>query len=144
KLSGDVLGKDGKPLLSWRVQLLPYIEEERSKDFLAPPPAVPKKGPLEPLFKQFKLHEPWDSKHNLALLDRMPAVFASPRVSVKRKGYTVYQVFTGPEAVFHAGKARFGIGTVPDGTSNTLFAVEASTAVPWTKPADLAFDKDKA
>jgi hypothetical protein len=143
KLPGDVLGKDGKPLLSWRVRILPYLQEETTKEFLAPPPR-PGKGPEEALFKQFKLNEPWNSKHNLALVEKMPRVFASPRVSVKRKGYTVYQLFTGPDAVFHAGKPRFGIGTVPDGTSNTILAVEASTAVPWTKPADLPFAKDKA
>jgi hypothetical protein len=125
KLPAGILDKDGKPLLSWRVQLLPYLEQDE-------------------LYKKFRLDEPWDSKHNLALLELMPRVFASPRVVVKRKGYTVYQVFTGPDAVFNAGKTIFKIGTIPDGTSNTLFAVEASKAVPWTKPADIPFDKAKA
>jgi hypothetical protein len=123
-LPGSVLGKDGKPLLSWRVQLLPYLEEGE-------------------LYKKFKLDEPWDSKHNLALLDKMPKVLASPRVKLKQKGFTVYQVFSGPGALYQKGIARLNL-LVPDGTSNTIFAVEASTAVPWTKPVDLAFNKDKA
>jgi hypothetical protein len=124
-LPGDILDKDGKPLLSWRVSILPYIEEGK-------------------LYKQFKLDEPWDSKHNLALLEKMPKGYTSPRVTVKRKGYTVYQVFTGPAALFNAGKPRYNIGNIPDGTSNTLLAVETSKAVPWTKPADIPFDKTKA
>ncbi len=140
-LSGDILDKEGNPLLSWRVRLLPYLGGAR--DFLAPP-GTSRPAPHAALYKQFKLNEPWDSKHNLALLTKMPDVFASPRVRVKRKGYTVYQIFSGPDAVFNSGKTTYKISTIPDGTSYTLFAVETSMAVPWTKPADIPFDKDKA
>jgi hypothetical protein len=123
-LPDDFLATDGKPLLSWRVRLLPYLKEQA-------------------LYKQFRLNEPWDSEHNLGLLEKMPRVFASPRVIVKRKGYTVYQVFSGPNALWHAGKSRYKVFTIPDGTANTLYAVEMSKAVTWTKPADMPFDKDK-
>src|SRR5262249_48305784 len=58
-LPADVVGKNGKVLLSWRVLILPYIEQEA-------------------LYKKFKLDEPWDSKHNIKLLGDMPKVFASP------------------------------------------------------------------
>ena len=54
-----IFGKDGKPLLSWRVALLPYLDQ-----------AV--------LYKKFKLDEPWDSPHNHALLKYMPS-FIFPR-----------------------------------------------------------------
>jgi hypothetical protein len=124
KLPTDVLDGTGKPLLSWRVLLLPYLEAQN-------------------LYTKFKLDEPWDSKNNKPLLDMMPKVFASPRAKVKGKGYTVYQVFSGPGALFDKGKTKYNIGNIPDGTSNTIFTVEASTAVPWSKPADLPFDKDK-
>jgi hypothetical protein len=124
KLPGDVLDKTGKPLLSWRVLLLPYLEQQE-------------------LYKQFKLDEPWDSKNNRPLLEKMPKTFASARVTVKGKGYTVYQVFSGPGALFDKGKTKYLIASVPDGLSNTIFAVEASKAVPWSKPADIPFDKDK-
>jgi hypothetical protein len=140
-LPDDILDKAGKPLLSWRVRLLRYLEEEGGA--LAPPGAA-RRAPHEALYKQFKLNEAWDSKHNLALLAKMPKVFASPRVTVKGKGYTVYQVFSGLDAVFNAGKTNYKIASITDGTSNTLYAVETSKAVPWTKPADIPFDKDKA
>ncbi len=123
-LPGDVLDKTGKPLLSWRVLLLPYLEQQN-------------------LYTKFKMDEPWDSKNNLPLLEKMPKVFASPRVKVKGKGYTVYQIFSGPGALFDKGKTKYNIGNIPDGTSNTIFAVEASKAVPWSKPSDIPFDKDK-
>src|SRR5262245_29269927 len=102
KMPADVMGKDGKPILSWRVLLLPYMEEDR-------------------LYKEFKLDEPWDSKHNLPLLERMPRVLQSPRVTLKAKGYTVYQGFSGPLAVFRPGQPLRMAG-VTDGTSNTILA----------------------
>ena len=115
KLVRNVADKDGKVLLSWRVQLLPFVEEDV-------------------LYRQFKLDEAWDSEHNIKLLEKMPKVFDSPRVKA-RKGYTVYQGFSGGVL-----GSRYSIGTVPDGTSNTIWCVEATATVPWTKPVDIAFN----
>jgi hypothetical protein len=72
----------------------------------------------------------------------MPDVFASPRLKLKSKGYTVYQGFTGKGALFGSNE-KFFFTNVTDGTSNTLFAVEATAAVPWTKPADIPYDEKK-
>jgi hypothetical protein len=120
-MPADVVDKDGKPLLSWRVKLLPYIEQDA-------------------LYKQFKLDEPWDGPTNKALLEKMPPTLRSPRVTVKKAGYTVYQGFSGPGTVFEPGQKLKFPAAITDGTSNTIFLVEAATAVPWTKPADLPFD----
>lgn len=54
-----IQSSDGRPLLSWRVALLPYLEQTA-------------------LYEQFHLDEPWDSPHNRPLADRMPAVFETP------------------------------------------------------------------
>jgi hypothetical protein len=124
RLPANIKDKNGKVLLSWRVRLLPYLEQEN-------------------LYKQFKLDEPWDSKHNIKLVAQMPRIFQSPRVTLKRKGYTVYQAFSGPETVFNDGKAQYGILSITDGTSNTIFAVESTTTVPWSKPADIPFNSKK-
>ena len=124
RLPADLVDKDGKPLLSWRIELLPYVEQ------------------LD-LYQQFRRNEPWDSDHNKKLLARMPAVFASPRVKVKAAGHTVYQGFSGPGAVFETGKPRLFPAHITDGTSNTILAVESSVAVPWTRPMDLPFDEKK-
>jgi hypothetical protein len=123
RLPRDVTDKDGKPVLSWRVHLLPYPEHAD-------------------LHKQFKLDQPWDSDHNKRLLAKMPKVFASPRVRVKEAGHTVYQGFAGPGSVFEPGRER-GLADITDGLSNTVLAVEASVAVAWTKPADLPFAEKK-
>src|SRR5262249_22906781 len=82
------------------------------------------------------------SEHNKELLEKMPDVYASPRVVVKKKGFTVYQGFAGKGALFQTG-TRLKFPDITDGRSNTLMVVESSIAVPWTKPADLPFDVKK-
>jgi hypothetical protein len=119
-----ILNKDGKPLLSWRVTLLPYIEQNA-------------------LYPQFKLDEAWDSEHNKRLLAKMPSVYA-PKVGKTKEPYsTYYRIFSGPNAIFDEKRPRFNIGNIPDGTSNTILIVEAAEAVPWTKPDVLIHDAKK-
>jgi hypothetical protein len=120
-----IYSKEGKPLLSWRVMILPFIEEND-------------------LHKQFKLDEPWDSENNKPLLDRMPKIYAPLGGETKDKHSTFYQVFVGKGTIFDPAEKKVTFASITDGTSNTLFAAEAGEAVPWTKPEDLAFDPDKA
>jgi hypothetical protein len=121
-----IYSKDGKPLLSWRVAILPYLEQQD-------------------LYKQFHLDEPWDSEHNKKLLAKMPKIYA-PTVPglTKDPSATFYQVFTGKGAIFE-GKEGVSLVQITnaDGPANTLLVVEASEAVPWTKPQDLHYDPDK-
>lgn len=123
KFPNDITDKDGKLLLSWRIRLLPYLEQAE-------------------LYKQFKLDQPWDSEANKKLLVKMPTAFNSPRVRVKLPGHTVYQGFAGPGSVFEQGQ-ELRIFSITDGLSNTILAIESSVAVAWTKPVDLPFDEKK-
>jgi len=116
-------GKGSKALLSWRVALLPYLQENE-------------------LYHQFKLDEPWDSPHNKALLKKMPKVFAPPGVKTPEPYSTFYQVFVGPHAAFEKHRG-LRIVDFLDGTSNTILIAEAGSAVPWTKPEDLHFAPDE-
>ncbi len=118
-----IAGPDGRPLLSWRVAILPYLGESEKA-----------------LYKQFKLSEPWDSPHNKTLLAKMPRVYTPAIVkdSEKGKGITHYLGFVGGGALFDRYK-KVNIQEVTDGTSNTLMIAEAVPGVPWTKPEDLAF-----
>jgi hypothetical protein len=121
-----ILSKDGKPLLSWRVAILPFIGQDE-------------------LYKQFHLDEPWDSEHNKKLLPKMPKVYAPLRgPAPKEPNSTCCQVFTGPGAPFSLA-ARVGpkVTDFTDGLAQTFLIVEASQAVPWTKPADLVYDAKK-
>jgi len=111
---------DGKPLLSWRVAILPYLQQNA-------------------LYNKFKLDEPWDSPHNKALLKEMPSVFLCGD-RVKPEPFTTnYRVLMGPGAAFEKDR-DLSIADFTDGTSNTILVVEAKEAVPWTKPDDLKFD----
>jgi Protein of unknown function (DUF1559) len=117
--------KAGKPLLSWRVYILPFLDEND-------------------LFKQFHLHEPWDSEHNKKLIARMPKVFASPEhPELARQGKTAYLVPVGKDTAF-PGTTAIRIRDLTDGTSNTIALVDAAAdrAVIWTKPDDLPIDLD--
>jgi hypothetical protein len=121
-MATDIVDKNGKALLSWRVQLLPYLEQDH-------------------IYKQFKLDEPWDSADNKKLIAMMPKVYAPIRVKAK-EGETFYQCFTGKDALFGAGK-KVSLAGIADGTSNTIIAIEAGDPVIWTKPADIAYDEKK-
>jgi hypothetical protein len=117
--------KIGKPMLSWRVLILPYIEQNE-------------------LYKEFRLDEPWDSAHNKKLLAKMPKIYASPYDENTLKDHTTYyQGFVGKGAFFEGKQGlRFPVD-FPDGTSNTIMIVEAAKAVPWTKPEDIPYDPAK-
>jgi hypothetical protein len=116
--------KNGKPMLSWRVLILPYLEQND-------------------LYKQFRLDEPWDSEHNKKLLDKMPKLYASPYDENTLKDRTTYyQGFAGKGAFFE-GKKGLRFADFTDGLSNTIMVVEAAKAVPWTKPEDIPYDPAK-
>lgn len=114
---------NGKPLLSWRVAILPFIEEQA-------------------LYEKFNLDEPWDSPNNLALLDQMPEVFQDPSVPTD-VGETVFHAIVDDKGAFRLGEeSRFR--NFVDGTSNTIIVTEVdrSEAVPWTAPIDVQIDWD--
>jgi hypothetical protein len=120
----DGAGADGKPKLSWRVHILPFIEEQA-------------------LFQQFRLDEPWDSEHNKKLIEKMPAIYRTPGSKVHQKHMTNYLAIRGKDTVFPPG-AKTSMAHLRDGTSKTAMILEVSDerAVIWTKPDDFEPDKD--
>jgi len=115
-----VCGPDGKPLLSWRVLILPYVSQGN-------------------LFTQFHLDEPWDSPHNIQLLPRMPSTYEPYKGEPSGTGMTYFRVFVGPGAAFE-GTTGLKDADFKDGTSNTFLIVEAWDPAPWTKPEELPYD----
>ena len=111
---------NGKPLLSWRVHILPFIDQQA-------------------LYSRFKLNEPWDSPHNRKLIRLMPRTYANPNLPAS--SVTNYLAVIGPDSVF--SKTGIRIQRIADGTSNTAMMVEvnADRAVPWTKPVDHEFNE---
>jgi hypothetical protein len=121
-----VYGKDGKPLHSWRVLLLPYLDQED-------------------LYQQFKLDQPWDSPHNIQLLPRIPPAYCPPpgKISTLPAYHTICHVFVGPGTAFEGPRGLKVPDDFPDGTSQTLSLVEAGEPVPWTKPQELPYAADQ-
>jgi prepilin-type processing-associated H-X9-DG protein len=113
--------KQGKPLLSWRVLMLPYLEQGN-------------------LYNQFHLDEPWDSEHNRKLIPLMPKVFRNPSGTAEQ-GKTPYLVVVGKGLMFEGNKGRRP-ADITDGMSHTIALVEVNddAAVTWTKPDDWEYD----
>ena len=111
----------GKPLLSWRVLILPYMEQNV-------------------LYGKFHLDEPWDSPNNKPLSDTVIRTFQCPSDADTPPGpLTTYQVIVDPRSLFTGKPVGVNVREVTDGTSNTVAVVEAETPVPWAKPEDVPF-----
>jgi len=112
---------DGNPLLSWRVEILPYLEQQE-------------------LYDKFHHDEPWDSEHNIKLLDQMPEMLKNPSTG-GQPGWTDYVAPMSDDSVLMPGVGS-GFADITDGTSNTIMVIEvgASQQVPWTSPTDIDID----
>ena len=112
-----IKSKDGKPLLSWRVAILPYIDQK-------------------PLYDKFKLDEPWDSPTNKALIELIPLAYVCPGGELQ-KGKTTYRLISSGKSAYKDGKR------VSDSALSTMggpvavpLVVDAGDehAVAWTAP----------
>lgn len=118
----DIRSKDNKPLLSWRVAILPYIDQTD-------------------LYRRFKLDEPWDSEHNKKLIPLLPKVLRSPRQAAVLAERTTYLAPLGPGFMWDEPKGLKFVDIL-DGSSNTIALVEVDDehGVIWTKPEDFRVD----
>ena len=116
------ISKRGKPLLSWRVHVLPYIEQVE-------------------LYKKFNLDEPWDSEHNMKVMKEnpMPSAFALTKKIKPNETDTHLQAFVGKDTIITT-LTPTDIMSIADGTSNTFMLGVAAKAIPWTKPEDIDVD----
>jgi prepilin-type processing-associated H-X9-DG protein len=111
----------GRPKLSWRVSILPYIDEGFR-------------------FNQYNFSDTWDGPSNAALLKPAPSVYICPSYTDPASTNTCYATFTGENTILGAGEC-ISMGEIKDGTSNTLMVVEACKLnIPWMKPQDIDAD----
>ena len=117
----DISDANGKLLLSWRVQILPYLDQSK-------------------LYEQIDMTKSWDDPVNKKLWDKMPKLFEIPGRDAE-PGMTYVQMPTSEKGfAFKMPGFERRIVSVSDGTSNTIMTVEAQEAVNWMKPDDVAFD----
>lgn len=134
-----ILGPDGKPWHSWRVLLLPFLEQAA-------------------LCNAYDFSKPWDAPENRAVAETLVAVYRDPA----REGtdsFTDYGAIVGEGAIFTPNlvqmkspddypaclqRAKVSFRQVTDGTSNTIMfaTLDPSRKIPWTKPEDILFGDD--
>lgn len=121
---------DGTLMHSWRVLILPYLDQQE-------------------LYNDYNLNQPWDSPGNLELTSRMPAVYRAASNQLYA-GDAAYFLITGPGTLFpptpSAGSAGtfqpLSPGAVSDSPAQTLLVVEANALTSnyfpsWLEPRDL-------
>ncbi|MEQ8838185.1 MAG: DUF1559 domain-containing protein, partial [Lacipirellulaceae bacterium] len=115
-----IYNDEGKALLSWRVMILPFLEEQA-------------------LYDRFYLDEAWDCENNMRLIELMPAVFSEPSAPLDPKeGKTHYLLPVAEDSIFDGSAEGMRLRRITDGLSNTIavLQVDSTAAVEWTKPAD--------
>ncbi|MEX2317686.1 MAG: DUF1559 domain-containing protein [Pirellulales bacterium] len=115
-----IFDPSNKPLLSWRVELLPYLG-------------------YRDLYTRFRLDEPWNSRHNHSLLAQIPSVYQSAE---RFDDKTNYLLPVENSTIFSRNRGVPPV-TIEDGPRNTVFVVEADDllAVPWTEPRDYELNR---
>jgi hypothetical protein len=109
---------DGKPIHSWRVLLLPYLEERI-------------------LYREYRFDEPWDGPNNSALAAKVDRVFCYDCPRSNNSGETSYVAVIGPQTMWPGAKST-KMSDIKDGTPNTIMLVEVhNSGIHWMEPRDL-------
>jgi hypothetical protein len=121
-----VADKDGKPMHSWRVLILSYLERND-------------------LYKVYNFNEPWDGPNNKKLLASRPWEYGCPSDPDAQKpgaAQTSYVAVVGPNTAWPGSKSRkLGPADFPGGENHTVMLVEvADSRIAWTEPRDLSVD----
>ncbi len=131
--------ESGEPLHSWRVLILPYLEEVA-------------------LYDRYNFDEPWDGPTNKVLLGQMPDVFLCPS-QASIAGSTHYLIVHDTVTAYRPASSPATAGDSPQRptfevqgrsyicgptrgaenstSSDQAIIVEAADGVPWTEPSDL-------
>lgn len=117
--------EQGRPLLSWRVLILPFLGEE-------------------PLYRRFRLDQPWDSPANKPLRRQMPGAYLAADewvFAATRYKLIVTRGKQRPASMFVDGEGS-RLAEITDGPENTIMVVELGEPVPWTMPEYVEFFPD--
>jgi hypothetical protein len=117
----DIRDGQGKPLLSWRVRLLPFLEND-------------------PLYKEFKLDEPWDGPHNRELIKSIPPLYVHVWFyDPSNPGRTHVLAPRAADTFFGVGEPRRA-EDIRNPLVIMVMEVDRDHGTIWTKPDDFKYD----
>ncbi len=115
-----MIGPDGRPWHSWRVLILPFIEQDD-------------------LYKAYSFSEPWDGPNNRKLANQMPRIFAFAGTRQPGNSTANYLAVVGVETMW-PGATTVATADITDASSQTILLVESQdTNIHWMEPRDLSF-----
>ncbi len=118
-----VADKDGKPMHSWRVLILPYLDRRD-------------------LYDQYKFDEPWNGPNNRELSKHWPRIFTCPadqHVFANDAGSTSYVAIVGKHPLWRLGAPR-KLANLADASSTVMLLEVANSDINWMEPRDFALD----
>lgn len=119
-----VTGKDGKPMHSWRVHVLPFVEGAN-------------------LYRSYKFDEPWNGPTNRALLTAHNAIFVCPsNRSDNASGATTtnYVAVTGPGTVWDDDRSPASPKRRLENDQRLLLVDVIGADIAWSEPRDLTVE----
>ncbi len=118
-----ITDKDGRPMRSWRVAILPFLEQQ-------------------PLYERWNFKEPWDGPANRLLASTVLPIYRCPSDPGSNPTETNYVMIVGKGTIGGTPNEIVGLKDIADGTSNTILVVEVTgTGINWAEPRDLSLDE---
>jgi Protein of unknown function (DUF1559) len=116
-----IAGRDGKPMHSWRILILPFLEQQE-------------------LYKSYRFDEPWNGPNNRKLASRIGGIYLRSGLESNQAQTTSFVAVVGPQTIWPGSKpTRYE--DLGDGTHDTLMVVEVPDGqFLWMEPRDLDFD----
>lgn len=113
-----VADQDGTPMHSWRVAILPFMDQQA-------------------LYDQYDFDEPWDGPNNRLLHQTSVPQYRCPSDPGPSMIETSYIMVVGENALSD-GPGQVDLRKIEDGISNTIMIVElAASGIHWMEPRDL-------
>ena len=118
-----ITDEDGEPMRSWRVAILPFVEQA-------------------PLYDQYDFSEPWDGPNNRALHGTSIATYRCPDDVGLPPSETSYVMIVGKGTIGGEPNEMVRFANVTDGTSNTIMAIEVgASGIHWMEPRDVTVEE---
>ncbi len=117
-----IAGPNGEPWHSWRTLILPQLG-------------------YDVIYSQYRFDEPWNSPHNLKLVEKEPAEFAYVASGEEKKGSTSFLAIVGTEAIWQERSAISVFDIQGIRVGKLLVAECANSNIAWTEPRDIKFSE---